>query len=74
MLKFVPHMGNPIVFVAQNATALTAVESSLLWRPAQYCLACQPTARRRQDDRKRSRSRNKASAEAHSGLRGWFRA
>lgn len=30
MLKFVPHMGNPIVFVAQNATAPTAVHSSLL--------------------------------------------
>lgn len=30
MLKLVPHMGNPIVFVAQNATAPTALQSSLL--------------------------------------------
>jgi hypothetical protein len=29
MLKIVPHMGNPIVFVAQNGTAPTAVQSSL---------------------------------------------
>ena len=29
MLKFVPHMGSPIFFVAQNGTAPTAVQSSL---------------------------------------------
>jgi hypothetical protein len=66
MLKFVPHMGNPIVFVAQNTTAPTAVHSSLLRGgrhgivpPAGRLRAFSSkdgTARGRQDDRKRPRS------------------